>query len=181
MERSARTRLSTALVLAVVFGAGIVLGLAWQHGRTPAQATVARADSSRMSQSSDSAGRRRRQQFYGELEATEAQQVRLDSILKQDHDSMRVLTRDFHQDYDPVSDSLRHQYEQKYMPRYHAIVNRTRTAIRAVLTPDQLPKYDSLLAKWNHDDSVRAQSSRGRRRGDHGGDRGGGRGGRDHR
>ncbi len=187
MEKSSRTRLFTGVVLAVVFSAGIVLGVAVGHEGTGVPATVARADSASTTQSDDSAGRRRRQPLYMQVDPTPEQKVRLDSILKQNHDSMRVLLGEFHQDYDPhydslqaAMDSLREAFRKKYDPRYQELISKTRAAIRQVLTADQATKWDSLMSKARHDDSVRAEADHARRRDDRGGDRGGGRdGGRD--
>lgn len=179
MEKSARTRLFTVVVLAVVFGAGIVLGVALGHRQGPTSAETAARDTGRAAQSTDSAGRRHRQPLYMQVDPTPEQKVRLDSILKVFRDSMQVLTNQFHQDYDPhydslraEMDSLRARYHKKYDPRRHAIFVKAMDAIKAVLTREQEVKYDSILAKARHDDSVRAQADRNRRRGDRGGGRG---------
>lgn len=173
MERSARTRLFTVVVLAVVFGAGIVLGVAIGHRGTGTRVAVAAADSAAPAQNADSAGRRHRQPLYMQVDPTPGQKVKLDSILKVYRDSMQVLTHQFHQDYDPhfdslqaAMDSLRATYHKKYDPRMQAIFAEARTAIRAVLTPEQEAKYDSIMARA---DSLRAQADRNRRRGDRGG------------
>jgi Spy/CpxP family protein refolding chaperone len=189
MERSARTRLFTVVVLAVVFGAGIVLGVAIGHRDAGIKVATAAADSTAHTQNADSAGRRHRQPMYMQVNPTPEQKAKLDSILKVYRDSMQVLTHQFHQDYDPhydslqaSMDSLRTTYHKKYDPRMQAIFAEARAAIRAVLTPEQETKYDSILAKAHHDDSLRIQADRNRRRGDRGGDRNGGRdGGREGR
>jgi Spy/CpxP family protein refolding chaperone len=162
MEKSARTRLFTAVVLVAVLGAGVVLGMALRGGTPP---TAASAEGSR--QDADSAGRTRRQPLYMQVDPTDAQKAKLDSILKQNHDAMRALTREFHQEFDPRYDSLNKEYRAKYGPRYDSLIAATRAAIRQVLTPEQVEKWDSLIAR---SDSVRAEE---RRRGDRGpGDRG---------
>lgn len=173
MERSARTRLFTVVVLAVVFGAGIVLGMAIGHRGAGARVATASTDSSAARQSADSAGRRHRTPFYMQVDPTPEQKVKLDSILKVYRDSMEVLTRQSHQEYDPHFDSLRVRidslraaYHRKYDPRQQALFAKAKAAIRAVLTPEQEAKYDSILAKA---DSARAQADRNRRRGDRGG------------
>jgi Spy/CpxP family protein refolding chaperone len=164
MEKSARTRLLTAVVLVAVFGAGVVLGMALHGGTPPTAASVASS-----SQDTDSAGRPRRQPLYMQVDPTDAQKAKLDSILKQNHDAMRALTREFHQEFDPRYDSLNNEYRAKYGPRYDSLIAGTRAAIRKVLTPEQVEKWDSLIAKA---DSARAED---RRRGDRGsGDRGSG-------
>ena len=108
-----------------------------------------------------------------QVDPTPEQKVKLDSILKVYRDSMQVLTHQFHQDYDPhfdslqaAMDSLRATYHKKYDPRMQAIFGEARTAIRAVLTPEQEAKYDSIMARA---DSLRAQADRNRRRGERGG------------
>jgi Spy/CpxP family protein refolding chaperone len=176
MERSARTQLFTVVVLAVVFGAGIVLGIAIGHRGAGARVATASTDSSVARQNVDSAGRRHRTPFYMQVDPTPEQKVKLDSILKVYRDSMEVLTRQSHVEYDPHFDSLRVRidslraaYHRKYDPRQQALFAKARAAIRAVLTPEQVTKYDSILAKLQHDDSLRAQADRNRRRGERGG------------
>jgi hypothetical protein len=41
---------------------------------------------------------------------------------------------------------LQEEFDQAYMPRYGAILEETREAIRGVLTSEQRVAYDSLLA-----------------------------------
>lgn len=176
MEKSARTRLFTAAVLLVVFAAGILLGMAIGHRQGASAVATAAADTGRAPQSADSTRRRHRQPLYMQVDPTPEQKIKLDSILKVYHDSMQVLTHQFHQDYDPHYDSLRAEmdslratYHRKYDPRYQAIFSKALAAVRAVLTRSQVTKYDSILAKVHHDDSIRAQAEHNTRRGDRGG------------
>ncbi|MCG6987258.1 MAG: hypothetical protein LJF06_03580 [Gemmatimonadetes bacterium] len=173
MERSSRTRLFTVVVLAVVFGAGIVLGMVLGHRGAGARVATAAPDSAVPAQNADSAGRRHRTPFYMQVNPTAQQKVKLDSIVKVYRDSMQVLTHRFHQDYDPhydslqaEMDSLRARYHRKYDPQRQALFNGALASIRAVMTPEQVTKYDSILATLHHEDSLRAQADRNRRRGD---------------
>jgi Spy/CpxP family protein refolding chaperone len=139
MEKSVRTRLFTAAVLVIVFGTGLVSGMALSHGMAaePEDAVAARPPAT------DSTGRSHREPMYEQVGPTEAQRVRIDSIVKQNHEAMRALTKEFHQAFDP---------------RYENLVTGTRAAIRSVLTPEQAMKYDSLLAA-----SDRRRAERGAR------------------
>ena len=157
MEKSSRTRLLTAAVLVVVFGAGILLGMALSGEAPPETETASTA------QRTDPSGRTRRVPVYMQVNPTEAQKATLDSLMKKNHEAMRALTTEFHQEFDPRYDALNKEYRSKYGPRYDSIISGTRAAIRKVLTPEQVVTYDSLIARL---DSTRAADRR------RGGDRG---------
>lgn len=162
MEKSARTRLFTVAVLIAVLGAGIVLGMAMRPNGPAAVADTASA-----AQATDSAGRRHRPPIYMQLNPTPEQKEKLDSLLQQNREAMRALTKEFHEEFDPRYDSLRQEYEEKYGPRYDSLIASTRAAIRKVLTPEQVEKYDSIIARLDaRADSMRASGDR--RRGERG-------------
>jgi Spy/CpxP family protein refolding chaperone len=142
MERSARTRIFTAAVLAVVFGAGTLLGVALSRslGANPPDPVATAA--------ADSSARPRRMPMYMKVDPTEEQRVKMDSIVKQSHEAMRALTKEFHQQYDP---------------RYEALITQTRAAIRAVLTPEQVVKYDSLVVESDRRHAEQRSNERGSR------------------
>jgi Spy/CpxP family protein refolding chaperone len=162
MEKSARTRLLTAVVLIVVLGAGVLLGMALK----PSAPAVAAATASE-TQAADSAGRRHRTPIYMQLNPTPEQKQKLDSLLQKNREAMRALTKAFHDEFDPRYDSLHQEYEEKYVPRYDSLIASTRAAIRKVLTPEQVEKYDSIIAQLDaRSDSMRASGDR--RRGERG-------------
>lgn len=128
MERMLRTRLMTGLVLVVVFGAGVVLGFA--ADRSVVAAPVPEAASADSAQRS---ARPRRHALYEQVEPTDEQKVRIDSILREHREAMKALHAEF---------------RASYNPRYHALIEATRTAIKGVLTPAQAQAYDSLLVDY---------------------------------
>lgn len=159
MEKSARTRVLTVVVLIAVLGAGVVLGMALRPSGPAAVAGTASA-----AQASDSAGRRHRPPIYMQLNPTPEQKEKLDSLLQKNREAMRALTKEFHQEFDPRYEALRKEvYDQKYRPRYDSLIADTRAAMRKVLTPGQAEEWDSLIAR---EDSMRASGDR--RRGERG-------------
>jgi Spy/CpxP family protein refolding chaperone len=136
MERILRTRVVTGLVLAVVFGAGLVLGLAVDRSlMAEPQAEVADARAG-----NDSTAQSRRRPLYEQVEPTEEQKVRIDSIVDQYRSAMK---------------SLHAEFRAAYNPRYEALVSGTRAAIRGVLTAEQAKTYDSLIADYERRRSER--------------------------
>lgn len=121
MERGARTRMTTVVVLAVVFAAGLLLGMAVdQSSSSPGEQVT---DTTRREE------RGRRTPMYEQVGPSEAQKVQLDSIVREHRGEMRELQRDF-----------REQYE--------ALIQQTRDAIKGVLTPEQAEQYDSLVVEY---------------------------------
>jgi Spy/CpxP family protein refolding chaperone len=124
MEKDARTRLVSALVLAVVFATGAVLGLAVDRSL---QAGPVQGGGD------ETVGEReRRRPMYEQVGPSERQMVAIDSIVDEHRNKMKALHAEF---------------RSAYNPRYQALVEETRQAIKGVLTPDQAVAYDSLLAE----------------------------------
>ena len=123
MEKNARTRLTTALVLAVVFASGALLGLAVDRSLEAEPAEVA-----------DEGERRRRVPIYEQVEPSESQSISIDSIVEEHRNRMS---------------SLHAEFRSAYNPRYQALLEETREAIKGVFTPEQAMAYDSLLAEWD--------------------------------
>ncbi len=121
MERVLRTRLFAAVVLVLVFGAGVLLGLALDQGRHELGNEGDR----------DRAAEARRTPTYMQVHPTEQQKVLIDSIVGEHRAAMRALHEEF---------------RAKYDPRYQALIKETREAIKGVLTPEQATQYDSIVA-----------------------------------
>ncbi len=126
MERVLRTRLFAGVVLAVVFGAGVLLGLAVDRSPGPD------ADRGRGEET-------HRTPTYMKVDPTAEQQSQIDSILRVHRAAMKSLHEEFRQALD--------QFRKTYDPRYEALIKETREEIKGVLTPEQAAKYDSLLAE----------------------------------
>jgi Spy/CpxP family protein refolding chaperone len=125
MDQLLRTRLVTVVVLAVVFGSGVLLGLAADRSleAEPASGAV---------RTQAEADPPRRVPMYEQVGPDSAQKVVIDSIVQEYRAAMKQLQREF---------------RDAYNPRYEALVDETRSAIKGVLTPDQAAAYDSLFAQ----------------------------------
>ena len=137
MEHGSRTKLVTAVILAVVLGTGVMLGLVSDGslvGPPVEEATMNDADRGRVSE------RRRRTPMYEQVGPTEAQGVLIDSILEGQRQHMRLLHDEFRASYDP---------------RYQAVIQQTREAILEGFTSEQASEYRVLLQEF---DESRAQS-----------------------
>lgn len=126
MDKLLRTRLATAVVLLAVFGSGLLVGLAADRSllATPADEAVATAE--------PEAPRERRVPMYEQVGPDEAQKIVIDSIVSEYRVSMK---------------SLHAEFRAAYNPRYQALVDETRAAIKGVLTSEQAIAYDSLIAE----------------------------------
>lgn len=138
MDRLLRTRLITAVVLALVFGAGVLLGFAADRSLvvTPSGEDARTEDEEQPTQ--------RRPAMYEQVDPTEAQKMVIDSIVQEYRTAMRALHAEFSAAYDS---------------RYQAMLRETRSAIKGVLTPQQAHAYDSLIARR---DSLAAERDRHR-------------------
>jgi len=136
MKQTLRTRLVTALVLAAVFSAGLLVGVAVDRSvaATPAVAETP-ADSN--------AAPPRRVPMYEQVGPDAGQKILIDSIVGKHRADMK---------------SLHSEFRAAYNPRYQALVDSTRASIRAVFTPEQAHVYDSLVA-----DFERRRAERGSR------------------
>jgi len=125
MEHGSRTRLATATVLVVVFGAGLLLGLAVDGSlvATPSEVTAA-------GEAEGADERQRRTPMYEQVGPTEEQMVLIDSIL--------VVRK-------ARMDELHKEFRSAYNPRYQALIEDTREAIKGVFTPEQAVEYQALL------------------------------------
>lgn len=120
----ARTRLLTAILLAVVFGSGFTLGLAFD--RTAVATPVEDAEAVEAEEED-------RPPMYEQVGPTEDQSVRIDSIVV---------------DFRTRMEALQEQFRMQYDPRYDALVDSAREAIKDVFTAEQAAQYDSLIADY---------------------------------
>lgn len=158
MEHRSRTKLLTAAILAVVLGAGVMLGLVsvceTGDGSTQCvininsdlaampveEAAVSDADRGRMSE------RRRRTPMYEQVAPTEAQLLLIDSVLEDQGQHMR---------------SLHEEFRTTYVPQYQALIQQTREAILEIFTEEQASEYRVLLQEF--DESRTQGDKRGNR------------------
>ena len=146
MEHGSRTKLMTAVILAVVLGTGVMLGLVSVcevgDGRTRCvinvnsdlaampveEGMVREADRDGMSE------RNRRTPMYEQVGLTEDQSLLIDSILEGQLQHMR---------------SLHEEFRTTYVPRYQALIQQTREAILEVFTDEQASDYRALLQEFD--------------------------------
>ena len=140
MERILRTRLLTGVVLAVVLGAGVLLGLALDRSLTTAPtAEVAEASSPQAT-----ADQSPRHALYEQVGTTAQQKVLIDSIVGEYRSAMKALHAEF---------------RAAYNPRYEALIAGARASIKEVLTPEQAVKYDSVVAEYERRRAERSSRS----------------------
>lgn len=147
-------RFTTAVVLFLVLGSGVVLGVALDRqleARDMAREEFSRSDgrpgpenrsrgfdprsrefSRDHSQARDSA-QRRPSLIVEQVGLTEVQQAQADSIFWHYRGQMRALHEEF---------------DEAYNTRYREIMVRSREDMLGILTADQRVVYDSLLADW---------------------------------
>ncbi len=165
MEHGSRTKLVTAVVLAVVFSSGMLLGYA-ADGDLGAEAAeaVAEAEATGNGRGGDRRGGdrrgdepRRRTPMYEQVNPTESQSSRIDSIMQAQRERMNQLTQDFR------------EASGEYRSAYDALWRDTREAIVAVFTPEQGAEYRQILADF--DRRLEERSNRGGRNSNRGGRR----------
>lgn len=136
MEHGSRTRLVTALVLAVVFGSGVLLGYAADTNVGPEPSDAAVAPQEGGDRQGD-AERRRRTPVYEQLHPTQEQEALIDSILREHRVRMNKLHEDFR--------SARAEYRSNY----DALIRETREEIAGVFSPEQAAEYRKLLVDFD--------------------------------
>ena len=146
MEHGSRTKLMTAVILAVVLGTGVMLGLVSVceigDGRTRCvinlnsdlaampveEGMVREVHRDGMSE------RNRRSPMNEQVGLTEDQSLLIDSILEGQLQHMR---------------SLHEEFRTTYVPRYQALIQQTREAILEVFTEEQASDYRALLQEFD--------------------------------
>jgi hypothetical protein len=131
MEQLTRTRLITVLLLAVVFGSGVMLGLAADSSLIAEQPPETEAVAPEVEV--PAAPEAERRYIYHEVGPNEVQLARIDSVVAE-HRARR--------------DALDEETKARYDEARRQIVLDTREGIKAVLTPEQAAEYDRLLDEW---------------------------------
>ena len=129
MSRQTRTRLLTAGVLLTVFGAGVLLGFAADTtlAPPPASASVMQPDGTPEAEGEEEP---RRTAMYDQVGPDSAQSVMIAALVVEHRARMNALNEEFKENYDP---------------RYRAIIEETREAIKEVFTPEQAAEYQRLV------------------------------------
>jgi hypothetical protein len=142
-----RVRLATVGILALVLSAGFLLGAAWDR-RLDAEVVPAGADSVAASPAGPREGGRIPIYTRVSPPLTSEQLAAAEEIVGHRRDGVRALMNE------PVIDSLydgmkdaEKAFKNAYDPRFRALIDTSRAAIRDIMTPDQAAQYDSLLAE----------------------------------
>jgi len=137
MERNARTRLTTAAILILVFGSGGLVGMAWNAGgqETLSESATATADNQADDQAEGEEEPRRRR-MIDRIDLNEEQRAAVDGIIEGHRGRM---------------DALNDEFREAYYPKFYGIVDDTRNSIKNELTAVQSAAYDSLLADWDRE------------------------------
>jgi hypothetical protein len=133
MEHGSRTRLVTAVVLAVVFASGVLLGLAADSNLSTEPTEVVATNS----EGEEPEGERRRRYIYEQVEPTAEQQVVIDSMMKVYIGSRESLQEELRKGYRELRSS--------YDPRYQILGEGIRSSIKDVFSEEQAAEYQTLL------------------------------------
>lgn len=135
MQHDVRTRLTTAIILLVVFGSGVMLGLAADSNLSAeAPSSAARVepgnDTESAPEESAETPQPERRYIYQQVGPNEVQLSRIDSIVAE----LRAR---------------RDALDEEYQTSRRELVLETRDAIKAVLSPEQAAEYQRLLDEWD--------------------------------
>ena len=131
----ARTVVGAALVL--LFGSGIVVGLAWDQTASASTPETSRTEERRMDRD------KRDGMIVDRVGLSSTQKTSVDSLVAYHRGRMRDL-------------------DSEFRPRYRAVISDLRGEIKEVLTDDQRSMYDALLEE--HDAKRHSRRSRNSRR-----------------
>ena len=155
MEKQQRTRLTTVLVLVLVFATGVVVGMAADRGATASPMS----DETRVAESGeerDEERREERQPLYAQVgEFSPDQEARIDAIVEEFRATRGAIREGWKEEYEPLERQQEAWEEEHVEPlrrkwgaRFDSLVHATRSEIRAVMTDEQAQRYDSLVADW---------------------------------
>lgn len=130
MKTHRRATVTSALVLAVVFTSGTLVGRAWDDQEARAAITGVEEDGTGQDTGTDGDRRARRTPMYERVGISDAQRVAIDSIVVHYRSGVRTLQREAREEYETG---------------YRVLVDSAREAIKAVMTDEQRIEYDALL------------------------------------
>jgi len=136
MGKGSRTRLATVLILVLVFGSGVLLGLAADSSlsaEAPSESTSIASEPVQGSEEEPAEPETERRYIYHEVDPNEEQLARIQTIVAE----WRARREAFDED-------SRTQWEQGR----REFVLETRNAIKAALSPEQAAEYQRLLDEW---------------------------------
>jgi Spy/CpxP family protein refolding chaperone len=138
MEHAARTRLTTALVLAVVFGAGVLLGVA-ADSQLGAEPGATAAEEIQAPERVDRPGT----PLSRQVDPTPEQLALIDSIVLEHRARTNALDK---------------ETRRAYRRGFRDILLQTRESIKGVLTPEQAAEYQRLVEELDARQEAERQS-----------------------
>jgi hypothetical protein len=145
IEKGQRIKLATVAILAFVLGAGFLLGAVWDRKHdVEAQTPFAPSADAQPRERGD-----RRTPLYARVSPalSDDQRAAADSILQRRREAARALIKESRIDSLYVAmKAAERAFKNVYDPRFQSLADSSRSAIKAVMTPEQAAQYDSLLA-----------------------------------
>jgi hypothetical protein len=146
IESFQRARLASVAILGLVLVTGFLLGMAWDRRLAAAPAPTAAAQVDEPNEDDD---RRRRMSFYRvQPPLSEEQLAQAEAITARRRQAARDLFEEPR--IDSLYDAMKvaeEEFEDAYDPRFRALVDSSRAAIKQLMTPEQATNYDSILAE----------------------------------
>ena len=146
IEKVQRVKLATVAILTLVLAAGFLLGAVWDRRLDAQPKTVAAVapDAPRWQRNE------RRTPIYTRVQPplTEEQMAAAEVILEHRKEAARAIMKESRIDslYLAMKAAER-SFRDVYDPRFTALADSSRSAIKQVMTPAQAAQYDSLLAR----------------------------------
>ena len=149
IEQLQRVRLATVGILALVLGAGFLIGAAWNR-RLDAETVPLGTDSTAAAPAGEREGGRRPMYTLVQPPLTADQLAAAEEIVARRQEGVRQMLAEPHIDslYDAMKDAEK-SFKGVYEPRFRELIETSRAGIREIMTPEQAAQYDSLLADFD--------------------------------
>ena len=147
IEKGQQIKLATVAILALVLAAGFLLGAVWDR-RLDAETKTAAEQPDAPSAQPRQRGERRTP-IYARVQPalTGEQTASAQAILDGRRDAARALMKEARIDSLYVAmKAAERSFKDAYDPRFAALADSSRAAIKQIMTPAQAAQYDSLLA-----------------------------------
>src|SRR5687768_5146172 len=144
-----RTKLATVGILALVLGAGFLLGAAWNR-RLDAETVTLASDSASAAPARNREGGRRPMYTLVQPPLTSDQLAAAQAIVARRQEGVRQMLAEPGVDslYDAMKGAEK-SFKAVYEPRFRELIETSRAGIRQIMTPEQAQQYDSLLADFD--------------------------------
>lgn len=87
------------------------------------------------------------QQLRDDLQLSPDQATKVDAIINDVHAKWHALSVQRHAEWDPKYAPLNKQNDAEWDPKFDQVRQQGRESIRALLTPDQKPKFEAFLKR----------------------------------